>query len=322
MYIYETTLRKSSHVPKQVDFLRLAERRELLREKKDLSLYRNLSIGEQGEQFVLDTLNEFGHKDWVVLPNLWLDHYGIYESDLVLLTRHAPYVFEVKNYDGLFEYKDSRCSVNGNRIKENCIQQAEKALLNMKDICKGIDRSIHPKGALLMIGEHNDVRIESEVKDIEVVTRYQLRNYIQKIARLDTKYSRNSYDIQGLLKHFEKNDVLNPFGPLTSYSPEEVLANGRRGIYCQTCGSYEMESSRKFVRCRNGHVEVRREAIIRTTHEFGVLTFEHDFLTRRDLQIFLGDQTSIPFLLDILNSHFDCAQRGRYAKYVNKKALY
>ena len=69
-------------------------------------------------------------------------------------------------------------------------------------------------------------------------------------------------------------------------------------------------------------MELRREAILRTIHEFGVLTFEHDYMNRRDLQMFLGEQTSIPFLLDILNGHFVCVQRGRYAKYVNKKALF
>lgn len=320
MYIYETKLAKTSSVPKQLEFLRAADRRELLREKKELSLYRNLAIGAQGEQFVLDALRMYGRKDWVVLPNLWLDHYGIYESDIVLLTRHAPYVFEVKNYDGLFEYKDSRCSVNGTRIKENCIQQAEKALMNLQDICRGMDRSITAKGALLMVGEHNDVRIESDVKEIEVITRYQMRNYIQEIARLEDAISRNNYDIRRLLNHFEKNEVLNPFGPLKSYSPEEVL-EGRLGIYCKICGSFEVESSRKFVKCRNDHEEVRREAIVRTIHEFGVLTFESDFMTRRDLQLFMGEQMSIPYLLDILNDNFDCVQLGRHAKYVNKKAL-
>lgn len=122
MYIYETKLSKASPVPKHLDFLSAADRRELLRKNKELSLSRNLAIGAQGEQFVLNILKEVGHNDWIVLPNLWLEHYGIYESDIVLLTRHAPYVFEVKNYDGLFEYRDSRCSVNGNRMKENCIQ--------------------------------------------------------------------------------------------------------------------------------------------------------------------------------------------------------
>lgn len=322
MYIYETKLGKSSPVPKHLDFLRAADQRELLKGKKELSLYRNLAIGAQGEQIVLDALERFGLKDWVVLPNLWLEYFGIYESDIVVLTKHAPYVFEVKNYDGLFEYRESRCLVNGKRIKENCIQQAEKAWLNLQDICRGMDRSITAKGALLMVGEHNDVRIESDVKDIEVVTRYQLRNYIREIARMDSGFSRNNYDIQRLLCYFENNEVLNPFGPHASYTPEEVLDLGRRGIYCKTCGSYKVETSRKFVRCQNGHEELRRDAIKRTIHEFGVLTFEHDYMNRRDLQMFLGEQTSRDLLIDILNTHFVKNQGGKYTNYVNKKALF
>ncbi len=321
MYIYKTELSKTSPIPTQVDFLRAAHRRELLRTGKEQSLYRNLEQGAQGEQHVMDMLKKYGREHWIILQNLWLDQYGVYENDVVLLTNFTYYTFEVKNYEGVFEYRDGRCLINGRKWKENSVHQAQKALTNLQDICGAINRSISVKGALLMVGEHNEVRIHSPVDGIEVVPRNQFKHFIQQIAREEEAQYHKVLNSRPVLDHFEKNETLNPFGPLKSYSPEEVLA-GRCGIYCKTCGSYEVVSSRKFVTCKNGHEELRREAVLRTIHEFGVLTFQHDFMTRRDLQAFTGNQVSAPYLVNLLNQYFTKVQHGKYAKYLNKKALY
>ncbi len=321
MAIYQTNLSKTSLIPTQLGFLRAANQRGLLKTTKEQRLYNNLDRGAQGEQYVKNMLEIYGRKHWVIVENVWLDYYGVYESDLILLTSAAPYVFEVKNYDGTFEYRENRCFINENKLKENCIQQAEKALMNLQDLCTEVDRSIIAKGALLMVGEHNDVHIRSEVDGIEVKIRPQLRNYIQEIAYMEERQSQKPMDIRRVLDHFEKKETLNPFGPFKSYSPDEVLA-GRRGVYCKTCGSYEVVSSRKFVRCKCGYEELRHEAILRMIHEFGVLTFEHDFMKQRDLRCFLAYQVSKVYLIDILNSHFEKVSGSKYTQYVNKKAKY
>lgn len=116
MYIYETKLAKNSPIPKQLDFLRAADQRELLKTNSEKSLYQNLEVGAIGEQFVMDMLRKYGQKHWLAIQNMWMDCQGVYESDILVLTSHTPYVFEVKNYDGLFEYKDHRCFINGNRL--------------------------------------------------------------------------------------------------------------------------------------------------------------------------------------------------------------
>ncbi len=321
MQIYRTELAKTSPIPAQLEFLRAAHRRGLLKTKKEQQLYRNLELGAQGEQFVMETLEKYGRKHWITVQNLWLDHYGVYESDILLLTSHRHYLFEVKNYDGLFEYKDSRCFINGKKLKENCVQQAEKAFMNLQEMCGTLDRSIPVEGALLMVGEHNDVRLHSPADGIDVYTRYQLRNYVQLITREEETHYHQVLDPYRTLDHFEKNAVLNPFGPLKSYSPAEILS-GRCGISCAACSSYELETTRKFVRCACGHQELRREAIVRTIHEYGVLTFEHDFMKRRELQEFLGGQVSETYLVELLNLHFERVHGGKHSKYQNKKALY
>lgn len=320
MYIYKTNLSKNSGVPSQFDFLKVSNQRGLLRTSNDKTLYRNLMVGAQGEQYMVDMLKKYGQKHWIVLRNIWMDVQGIYESDLILLTSYMPYVFEVKNYDGLFEYEDYHCRLNGIRLKDNCVYQAQKSLINLKNICKRFDRSISAKGALLMVGEHNDVQIHSKIEEVECKTRYQIRNYIQEIAQFEKGYYQKSLDVHQLLNHFEKYETLNPFGPHESYSPIEVL-EGRLGIYCRRCGTYDVESSRKFIKCKNNHEELRLDAVIRTIHEFGILTFEHDFFMRSHLSQFMDNQVSDSYLVRTLNRYFTKVQNGKYAKYENKKVL-
>ena len=320
MQIYQTKLSKASPVPTQLEFLQAADQRNLLKTKKELSLYHNLEAGNQGEEFVLDLLEKFGCKHWIVLRNLWLDHYGIYENDIVLLTSHAIYILEVKNYEGEFDYRNSRCYINGRKLKENCIHQAEKAWMNLREICHSIDQSIHIKGALLFVGEHNEVVIQSEVDGIEIVTRNTLRKFIQSIKKEEEFHHYSSLNTQKFLSHFERNEVLNPFGPLKSYLPEEVL-KGKCGIYCKECGGYNVTVTRKFVRCENFHEELRVEAVFRMIEEFQTLTYESDSVTRAELMRFLDNQVSEPYLTKFLNRYFVRIHNGRHSKYQLDKRL-
>lgn len=321
MKVYETRWMKTSIKPSQLDFLRVANRRKLLQTSSEESLYRSLEMGSEGEEYVVEMLERYGQKHWLVVRNLWMDCQGIYESDIVLLTANRPYIFEVKNYNGLFEYKNNRCLMNGTLMRDNCIQQTEKALFNLQDICAKVDRSLIAKGALILAGEHNEVSIESKVCDIEVKVRSQLRHYIQEIVRLEETEYYNTYDIRRLLDAFEKRERDNPFGPHKSYTPQEVL-RGKKGVYCKQCGTYEVKASRKYITCKNNHQEIRIEAILRMIHEFGLLTFDYDFMKQSDLRMYLDNQVSKGYLIKILNQHFTKVNNGKYTTYVNKKAQF
>lgn len=318
MNIYQTALSKKSLIPRQLDFLKAANHRNLLTTDKNKSLLYTLEKGAIGEHAVLDYIQQYGKSHWTVIQNLWMDYRGIYETDLALLTNHAFHTLEIKNYDGLFEYKNSRCYINNRKNKENPISQAEKSFMNAQNLCREINPQINVNGALIFIGEHNQVDIASEVDEIQVVTRNGLRNFIQNIADDEANYPYPPMDTQQILTHFEKQEVLNPFNPSASFQPQDLLS-GRRGIYCKKCSLFDIETTRKFVKCKCGFVEKRREAILRTIYEYGALTFDNDFMYRRDLMAFMDDQMGNKFLIQILNEHFEPIRKNRYTKYSNKK---
>lgn len=318
MNIYQTALTKNTLIPHQLDFLKAANRRNLLTTDKDKRLLYSLEKGALGEQTVIDYIRQYGKSHWTVIQNLWMDYYGTYETDLLLLTNHASYTLEIKNYDGLFEYKNSRCYINGRKNKENPILQAEKSFMNAQDLCREISPRINVNGALIFIGEHNQVNIQSEVDGIQIVTRTGLRNFIQNIADNEVDYPYSPIDTQQIITHFEKREVLNPFRPPASFQPEDLL-NGHRGIYCKACARFDLETTRKFVKCKCGFVERRREAILRTIYEYGALTFDKQFMYRRDLMAFMDYQMGNNLLIQILNEHFEPIRKNKYTKYSNKK---
>ena len=103
-----------------LDFYREMDLRGALDSEKQAELYR-LERGAVGEKLVVDYLEEFGPDDWLILTNLWLYEYGLFEVDCLLLTETAIYVFEIKNYKGDFKYANSQCYFSDDVIGHNPI---------------------------------------------------------------------------------------------------------------------------------------------------------------------------------------------------------
>lgn len=206
MYFYQTELQKQSELlPTQLDFLQVAKQRELPLTKKENNLLYTLEAGERGEQAAINFLRDFGRDHWTVMRNLWIDYSNPYESDILLFTKKQPYVLEVKNYYGNFIYDNGVCTLEGKKLTNNPVFQAQSAHTNLQGISNEVAPSLQAEGALILIGEHNDVELRSEVPDIKVKLRNQFRNYIQNILAEERNhrgvfpgYNSIDYTIRGL----------------------------------------------------------------------------------------------------------------------------
>src|SRR5699024_4895431 len=115
--------------PTSLEVLQELEKRKALFEELENERLR-LETGSQGEQKVLSYLQQFGSEHWQLLSNLWLDHFGKFECDLLLLTSAGIHPFEIKNYTGQFEFRKSQCLINGKKVGHNAIVQAQKVSVN------------------------------------------------------------------------------------------------------------------------------------------------------------------------------------------------
>lgn len=320
MIFMQSQLQKEDALePSKIDFGKLLLNRHQnlsLKTQKDIMLSQT---GEQGELEVINEMRTFGKDHWQYFRNVWLDINGRFECDLVVLTNARPYVFEIKNYDGLFTYEDGDCTLKSYDMPENCIFQASRSYKKMRNLCRQANIRTDVKGAIVFVGKYNPVEIKSPVRNIDIVEKCRLKEYIESMV-LEEKYCQNrQFDVDKLIQQFDKYGISDPFRfpPLD----DEDMKHIKTGICCGICQNFNLEINKNYVKCHCGFHEPREEAMIRTICEYGVLRYDR-YLEANELMIFLNNQSSRSYLYTILEKHFVKFKIGGRTFYRNKKLPY
>lgn len=320
MVLFQTTMQKElAKLPTELDFQRITVQREITTSKDVLDTLRRLESGTSGEDLFVQKLEEFGKPDWTIIRNLRLKDYSTFEVDVVLITRNCVYIFEVKNYTGHFEFNQGDSYFNGMELNSNIVQQTRNALVNMRNICGKFFREITVQGALVFIGENNQVSIQSDTGDVQILKLTDLYAFIKNIIAEEHSFTFPQFHSEKLIAHLETFETENNYLPVPL--TDEEVARARSGIYCARCLSYAVEITKNYVICSCGLHEPREEAMIRTICEYGVLTHNRDFSTGKILKL-IGNGTSEIFTRNILNKYFPRKLNGRYTNYKNMKLPY
>jgi len=302
--------------PTRLEVLRELNKRSALNDELISELNR-LELGAQGEKTVLAHIKEFGEDHWVVMQNLWLDYYGKFECDLLLLTDAGIYPFEIKNYSGTFEFKNSQCLINGKKVGHNAIVQAQKATINLEQIIRSnASQYYNIQGAITFIGQHNEVIVYDEIEDIQVVMANQLRNYIWNIAKEERNYQGRPVDVRSIVGRLEGAETDNPFS--RDNITDDIKKRVRKGIRCSYCGSFDVDTSKSYITCGCRMHEPRENAIVRTICEYGVINYKED-LTTAALVDFFDGAISRKNLSKFLNRHFVRIGSNKNTRYINKQ---
>lgn len=297
-------------------------RREVLNElhKRDgldsklISEFNRLEAGYDGEELVFDYLNQFGQSDWVVCRNLWLDYYGEFEIDLLLITDSRIYTFEIKHFSGVYEFKNNQCLRNGQKIGHNAISQAQKSFINIQNLFErnGFQQSIH--GTVIFTGKHFDVKVQDEIADLTILTINQLRDYIWKISNRETRGVPTNMDVDYILSLLNQYAVSNPFPPRV-ITPE-MDTRMKKGILCSHCRKQITYSEKYYFDCSCGMSEPRENAIVRTICEYGMIHFDKE-LTTVPLVDFFNGELHIKTIRYYLKKYFGRSGTGRCTQYTN-----
>lgn len=320
MIIKQTELQKAStHLPTQLDFFHILSQRGSAYFSKEKRLYYTLKAGAEGEATVLQLLKEFGRHHWVVLQNVWMNKDGNFESDLILITSHCVYLFEIKHYRKKFTYENGICYYDNNEMPRNGIQQARRNHVYLKNICLDIIPPEQVRAAILFTGKNCDVEIKTAIDYLDIKNRTQIIDFIQKIAIEEEDYLGQPLNADKLIAYFEQYEVMNPYLP-TPLTDEE-MTEIRGGIYCAHCFNFNLSIHQAYVKCSCGLKESREEATIRTICDYGMLTFGQP-MTRRNLLSFFDGQVGKNLLLKTVSEHFIVNQNGSHTTIENKNLLY
>ncbi|HLR91510.1 MAG TPA: nuclease-related domain-containing protein [Atopostipes sp.] len=314
MKTLRTKLQKEDTSPPKVIFETIKYNRGLVTEAKDLyELKRNIA-GEEGEKIVLEYLEEFGRKDWRIIRNMWMNHYGPFECDLILITDFKVYVFEIKNYFGEFSYKNGITKIDGIQRNFNPIHQSSRNSTNIKQILIHKFPTLPVEGALIFTGINNKVSIESGIPDIEIIPRNHLMSYIRKVALEERTFNGPPINPADILVQLENLEIQNDFAPVPLTNDE--MNKVKKGIYCAHCKKYTIKIKRFEIFCSCGYKESREQATLRTIKDYGILRFDHQ-LKIKDLLEFFNHQVSRNYLTKILSTHFEHVNNWSHSYYKN-----
>lgn len=302
--------------PTTLDLLEILKYRSITFSNENNKLLDRLRKGEEGELEVLRFIKDYGRSHWKVIRNYWGDYNGRFESDLILFTDTDCYVFEIKNYVGSFEYKEGISSIDGTELTSDCVFQTRRSYKNIRNLIQNDIPRSNVHGVLVFIGEHNNVQMDSNISDINVVKRTGLMRFLQKIALEEQTRPTTKIPFQKISLKLELHAVSNPFimEPLT---PKQIKSL-KNGIACAACCGFNVQFTRKFIKCPCGNVENRRVAMVRTICEYGVLTYNRP-LRCQELYSFLNGDTSYSFLQNIMYSYFGKDMHAKKGYYINKK---
>ena len=306
-------------VPNELEVLEVMNKRSFSQNHEDARKLKRLRAGAAGEEVVADYLNKYGSSKWSLMQNFWLDYFGTLECDGLLLTGRDLYVLEVKNYSGLYEYENGISKLNHRELSVNPIYQTQKATMKVRELVSSRFPNIKVHGVLIFVGIDSQIRIKSEGLDILIVQRHELKGLIESIAEEEVSGWSNVENLNDVVQFIQTHQTKNPY-PVEPLTPED-LADLQKGILCENCANSTVAVTKKFVKCRCGHIESREKATIRTICEYGVLNFTKP-LTANALLDFFNGQASRGYIIKVLKNHFRLISRGREDYYENNFRLY
>lgn len=318
MNIKSTNKQKLYHKePTRLEVLQEINKRKGLENQPKLKMeFNKLERGYEGEVILLDYLEKYGEDDWIVLKNVWLNFFGGFECDVLLITRTGLYPFEVKNYANTFHLKDNIGKINDIELSKHPVSQAQNAVISLNAMFK--NSPIPPKitGSVIFIGSDSKVYIQDEIINLHLLVRSDLKDFILAIRNHERNYNGRSINSAHILEVLEHHEITNPFPALNLYL--ELKQHIQPGIICSHCGNFDLDIARTYVVCGCGMHESRDEAIVRTICEYGVMNFDRD-LTTTELVDFFDKQISRTNIQRVINQYFDKSGSFRNSKVINTK---
>lgn len=318
---YQTRiLKETAKEPTKLDFERILYQRTKYPTQNEFYSLKNLEAGALGEITVLNYLEKYGKEDWVVIQNMWMNYAGPFEGDLILLTNHRPYLFEVKNYNSDYTYENGVSTWNNKTFSGNPVNQTTRNTVDIENILYGPvkdpSREMKTQGVLALIGINNHVKIKSEVPKVDIISRAELRRYIYNIIREEEGFTGNPINKKSLIKKLERHETprrQSP-SPLLDYQIDDL----HKGLYCPNCKSYDVKIGNKYTSCICGFTEVRDIAILRAICEYSVLTFNRG-LKIGLLANFIGKDISKDSIRKVLRKYFIVKNKGNNTRYIVDK---
>ena len=293
--------------PKELIFLETLSRRcELTSlEARKLSI---LKKGYEGEQEYDRIFEEAGHGNLLIYRDLWLKIEGsTLQIDSLIIAGNKLIVNEIKNYSGLYSYKDSGWFINGTQISEEPLAQAARTGNKLLKLRALLQLNFEREYKVVFVNPNFNLNIAPE-DEKNIVQRSMLRHYMKELNKMHI--DARTHNISLKLKDYFIDD------PMTL--PEVDAARVKGGSYCSRCGSFEIDVRNYIAVCRGcGYKESLEKVFVRGIIDYSVLFFSERMTTQR-IKLFLGDILHIRSVRRLLNKYCVKVEQGKSTYYIIK----
>jgi hypothetical protein len=295
---------KARTVPLELQLFEILHTRTDLGEKEKQN-YFNLKKGFEGE-LRFDSFTSELTLDCLILNDLLLKAgNNTFQIDTLLIA-DTIYIYEVKNFEGDFYYKDDRLLSQSNYEVSNPLTQLSRAESLLRQLLQSIGITTSINSSVVFINPAFTLYQAPINKPIIYPT--QLNRYMKQLNSVPSRIGKKHKALADKLISLHLTE--SPYQQL----PEYEYGDLRKGVVCSGCKSYGIEVQGMKVICKScGGIELVEDAVMRSVEEFRLL-FPSERVTTRVIQewckLFPEKRVS-----RILHKHFNPIGVSRWVYY-------
>ena len=234
--------------------------------------YFTLKKGYEGE-VLFDSLTETLQCECLILNDLLLKHNNThFQIDSIIIMPTKIYVFEVKNFEGDYNYESDRLYKLPNTEVTNPLNQLNRCELLLRQLLQTLGFNIPIHASVVFINPEFTLYQLPLNKPFILPT--QVNSYLKKLNKNASTLNKKHIKLADTLISHHIED--SPFKQLPSYEYEQL----QKGITCGSCTSISVSIEGKLCVCREcGNEEAVEAGVLRSVKEFKLLFPERKITT-------------------------------------------
>lgn len=231
---------------------------------EDKKHYVNLEKGYHGE-VMFDQLTEKLHSGMLVINDLCLDFNNtIFQIDTLIISQYTIYAFEVKNYEGDFNYEADSFKTLSEKEILNPLDQLKRCKILLQQLLRSLGFQLPIEGYVVFINP--EFTLYQAPLKAPFIFPTQLHRFMKTLNQKPSKLTDLHRKMADQLISMHK--IISPYTKLPTYEYEQLV----KGLICSECYSFMIYDGNRKVICKKcGCHEVADSAILRSIEEIKIL---------------------------------------------------
>lgn len=287
---------------------RALTKRGILNQQEQLKM-KMAERGYEGECLYDEIFNSVGHDNVYVFRDVYLKiENSSAQYDSIIISDSGAVVNEIKNYAGDYRYENGQWFNGSRRLSDDGITQVTRSankLVNLGSI-SGLPFAATGK----VIFPNDDFRLITDDDKVwgKIVIRSGLKKYLRGF-----RYENAGSRADSIVNLIDNNIAENTY--LTMRVDMDRL---RKGIYCGSCGDFNLIKARYHRQCAGcGTKESNETHLLRMLSDYKYL-FYGEGMTKRSLMTLVEDEFHPEVLRRALTKYCYIDRKGKNTKYTFK----